>query len=114
MQGFFDDKNKEYIAVMKLGIETDTQDTTGTILDKREVHVSEEEILKTIFEQYYPSSCIDETIIYLYSNSFSKKSSLNSGFETLSKASSLVICPVKIKLEKWARRFWKPNFFGNQ
>ena len=45
---FLTDKNKEYIAVMKLGIETDTQDTTGTILDKREVHVSEEEILKTI------------------------------------------------------------------
>ena len=45
---FLTDKNKEYIAVMKLGIETDTQDTTGTILDKREVLVSEEEILKTI------------------------------------------------------------------
>lgn len=38
------EKDKEYIATMKLGVETDTQDTTGTILIQKEVHISLEEI----------------------------------------------------------------------
>ena len=48
-------KNKTYRAVMLLGTVTDTQDTSGKILQKREVHVSEEEVRKVIqsFEGTY-------------------------------------------------------------
>lgn len=37
------DKNKEYEAVMLLGKTTDTQDITGTVLEEKEVFVTEEE-----------------------------------------------------------------------
>ncbi len=38
------DKDKEYVAELLLGVETDTQDTTGTVLAEREVHATEEEV----------------------------------------------------------------------
>lgn len=38
------DKDKTYVAVMQLGITTDTQDMTGTVLTEQEVSVTEEEI----------------------------------------------------------------------
>lgn len=42
------DKDKEYIAVFRLGITTDTQDISGRVLEEREVTVSEEETVKAI------------------------------------------------------------------
>lgn len=42
------DKDKEYIAVFRLGITTDTQDISGRVLEEREVTVSEEEAVKAI------------------------------------------------------------------
>lgn len=39
------DKTKEYEAVLRLGVTTDTQDMTGTILTQSEVTVSEDEIV---------------------------------------------------------------------
>lgn len=42
------DKDKEYIAVFRLGITTDTQDISGRVLEEREVTVSEEESVKAI------------------------------------------------------------------
>lgn len=49
------DKNKTYRAVMLLGTVTDTQDTSGKVLQEREVHISEEEVRKVIqsFEGTY-------------------------------------------------------------
>ncbi len=38
------DKDKEYVAVMRLGFETDTQDMTGCVLDTHEVRVTEEQL----------------------------------------------------------------------
>ena len=42
------DKEKEYIAKVQLGVTTDTQDMTGTVLSSKEVEVSEEEVRKAI------------------------------------------------------------------
>ena len=42
------DKSKEYLAVMKLGERTDTQDATGEILEKKPVEVSDSEIEATV------------------------------------------------------------------
>ncbi len=42
------DKDKEYVAELLLGVETDTQDTTGTILQERPVEVTEEEVREAI------------------------------------------------------------------
>ncbi len=42
------DKDKVYEAVMLLGVETDTQDTSGTVLCEKTVEVSEEEVKKAI------------------------------------------------------------------
>ncbi len=42
------DHEKEYVAVLKLGVETDTQDLTGNILKESEVDVSEEQIREII------------------------------------------------------------------
>ncbi len=44
------DKDKEYIAELLLGVTTDTQDTTGTILSESEVQVSPEEVRSTIMD----------------------------------------------------------------
>lgn len=41
--GLLTDKDKEYVAELLLGVETDTQDTTGRILAEHPVEVSEEE-----------------------------------------------------------------------
>lgn len=41
-------KDKEYRAVMLLGCETDTQDTTGTVLSEHEVTASEEEVREAV------------------------------------------------------------------
>lgn len=38
------DQDKEYVAELLLGVETDTQDTTGQVLTERPVEVSEEEV----------------------------------------------------------------------
>lgn len=43
------DKNKEYEAVMLLGITTDTQDISGEILEEKEVQVTEEIVKEAIF-----------------------------------------------------------------
>ena len=41
------DKKKTYLAVVRLGVQTDTQDLTGTILEEKEVQVTEEQIRET-------------------------------------------------------------------
>ena len=40
------DRDKEYVAELLLGVSTDTQDTTGTVLFERTVEVTREEVLK--------------------------------------------------------------------
>lgn len=42
------DKDKEYVAELLLGVETDTQDTTGTVLCERTVEVSEEAVREAV------------------------------------------------------------------
>ncbi len=42
------DREKEYIACMRLGVITDTQDMSGTVLEDREVSINEEEITEII------------------------------------------------------------------
>lgn len=42
--GMLTDTDKAYRARMRLGVETDTQDMTGNVLDTREVSVSEEDV----------------------------------------------------------------------
>ena len=41
-------EKKEYIATMKLGVLTDTLDTTGTILDKKDYNFTEEKLLDVL------------------------------------------------------------------
>lgn len=41
---FAEDGRKEYEAVLQLGLVTDTQDTTGTVLEERAVNVTAEEV----------------------------------------------------------------------
>ncbi|MBR5896807.1 MAG: tRNA pseudouridine(55) synthase TruB, partial [Lachnospiraceae bacterium] len=45
---FLEDKDKEYECGMLLGVTTDTEDTTGTVLEKKDVDCSEEEIVEAI------------------------------------------------------------------
>ena len=42
------DKDKEYKAVLLLGVETDTQDISGTVLNRKDVCVTEDEVRKVI------------------------------------------------------------------
>lgn len=41
------DKKKTYLAVVRLGVQTDTQDLTGSIVEEKEVQVTEEQIRQT-------------------------------------------------------------------
>lgn len=45
---FFEHAEKTYEAVLQLGLTTDTEDTSGTTLEKKEVHVSETEFLNIL------------------------------------------------------------------
>ena len=47
--GILTDKDKVYEAVMLLGVETDTQDTSGKVLKQLPVEVSEEAVKEAIF-----------------------------------------------------------------
>ena len=49
------DKEKEYIAKVQLGVTTDTQDMTGTVLSEKEVNVTESQVCEVIqsFVGYY-------------------------------------------------------------
>ena len=42
------DKTKEYVAELLLGVETDTQDITGTVLSTKDVQVTQEQVVETI------------------------------------------------------------------
>ena len=42
---FFEHAEKTYEAVVRLGLATDTEDITGTVLEEKEVHISEAEFL---------------------------------------------------------------------
>ena len=42
---FFEHAQKTYEAVLRLGLMTDTEDTSGTVLEEKEVHISETEFL---------------------------------------------------------------------
>ena len=43
------DSDKEYIAVFCLGITTDTQDMSGTVLTREEVHVTPEQVKGAVY-----------------------------------------------------------------
>ena len=45
---FFEHAEKIYEAVLRLGVMTDTEDITGTVLEQREVAISEEEFLNIL------------------------------------------------------------------
>ncbi len=45
---FFEHANKPYQAVLQLGVITDTEDTTGEILEKRNVSVTKEDVLAVL------------------------------------------------------------------
>lgn len=45
---FFEHAEKSYEAVLRLGVATDTEDITGTVLEEKEVSVTEEELLQVI------------------------------------------------------------------
>lgn len=42
------DRDKEYVAVLLLGVSTDTQDTTGQILEEKTVTVTEEQVTQAV------------------------------------------------------------------
>jgi len=48
---FFEHAEKTYEAVLQLGITTDTEDTSGTVLEKRDVHISETQ-MQEILSQF--------------------------------------------------------------
>lgn len=43
------DKDKEYVAVFRLGMVTDTQDISGRVLEERKVDLSEEEVREAVY-----------------------------------------------------------------
>ena len=45
---FFEHAEKTYETVLRLGLQTDTQDITGTVLERRDVNVTEEQLLETL------------------------------------------------------------------
>ena len=45
---FFEHAEKTYETVLRLGVATDTEDITGTVLEKREVTISQEEFLRIL------------------------------------------------------------------
>ena len=44
------DKDKEYVAELRLGVETDTQDMTGQVLREAEVAVTEEQVKEAVLQ----------------------------------------------------------------
>ena len=45
---FFEHAEKAYEAVLRLGLHTDTEDITGTVLEEKEVNISEEQFLSVL------------------------------------------------------------------
>lgn len=49
---FFPNKSKKYVAVLKLGVETDTQDATGTVVAARPTDTVSEEAVRAACRQF--------------------------------------------------------------
>ena len=47
------EKQKTYEALLHLGLETDTQDMTGTVLEEKPVEVTEEEVRTVISSRFH-------------------------------------------------------------
>ena len=45
---FFEGADKEYLATLRLGLLTDTEDITGRVLERRPVHVTREELTSVL------------------------------------------------------------------
>ena len=45
---FFEHAEKTYEAVLRLGLDTDTEDITGTVLEEKEVNITEEQFLSVL------------------------------------------------------------------
>ena len=67
--GLLTDRDKEYETVLLLGVTTDTQDLSGTVLSRREVSVTAEEVeakfkpLSPLFMEALPLT-LEEIFIY--------------------------------------------------
>ena len=68
------DKEKTYEAVLHLGIDTDTQDMSGTVLEERPVNVTEEEVRKVLKSFVGVQSIISHTSFQYATSSYSIRS----------------------------------------
>ena len=48
LSGYMLDADKRYIATVKLGVTTDTEDITGEVIEEREVSVTQDRLEKTL------------------------------------------------------------------
>lgn len=91
------DQNKEYIAELLLGYETDTQDMTGTILNQTEVSVSEEQVRNVIASFLGKSEQIPPMYSAIKVNGKKLYELARAGIEVERKAREIEITELEIK-----------------
>lgn len=91
------DQNKEYIAELLLGYETDTQDMTGTILRQFDVSVSEEQVREAILSFVGKSEQIPPMYSALKVNGKKLYELARAGIEVERKARPIEITEIEIE-----------------
>ena len=97
------DKDKEYRAVLLLGVETDTQDTTGQILTEKEVNAGEEDVRSAILSFVGPYDQIPPMYSALKVNGKKLYELAREGKEIARKARTIEVYDIRI------RRFLPPD-----
>lgn len=90
------DKDKTYETVLLLGQKTDTQDTTGTVLDQKKVSVTEEEIKEAVLSFTGPCDQIPPMYSALKVNGRKLCDLARAGQEVERKARPVVIHKIEI------------------
>ncbi len=91
------EKTKEYEAVMRLGVVTDTQDMTGQILKESEVLVTEQQVKDALFSMVGPSKQIPPMYSALKVNGKKLYELAREGKEVERKARDIEIFDINIK-----------------
>ena len=90
------DKSKEYVATMRLGFCTDTQDVSGEVLQTKEVFVTEEEVEKAILSFVGPYNQVPPMYSALKVNGKKLYELAREGIEIERKARNVEIFEIEI------------------
>ena len=105
------EKRKTYEALLHLGIETDTQDMTGTVLEEKPVEVTEEEV-RTVIRSFLGD--VHKISVLIWTVGLQTKALMSHGCRTKTGPRTKTCCRIKGCTVKNNRCLLKTTFASNE